>query len=134
MSKQNQVEILTNGCRKLIFIDGMMLHSVLDIDVPLEQGEIAPRVTIKLHPELVTIRQVDGKWITDMLKPSPLTADDEAQLFGAAYQAMVNAFASHADRQQQRELLPRILEELKALRSLMEGVTQGGNSVSVNVE
>ena len=49
---EHHIEIITNGCQKLVFIDGKRLHRVLDIDVPLTAGEISPAITIKLHSAL----------------------------------------------------------------------------------
>lgn len=56
--EKHHVQIVSNGGRKLIFIDGLMLSHVLDINVPLGIGEISPQVTIKFHPERVTLRDV----------------------------------------------------------------------------
>ena len=56
--KQNKVELVTDGLRTLIFVDGVQLHQVLELNVPVVFDEIKPQITVTLCPEQINIRQV----------------------------------------------------------------------------
>ena len=64
--EKHRIEIVTDGVHKLIYIDGMQLRQVLDVELPLEMDVLSPQITITLHPESVEVRKVDSQQFRDM--------------------------------------------------------------------
>lgn len=58
--KQNKVELVTDGLRTLVFVDGVQLRHVLELNVPVDFDEIKPQITVTLHPEQINIRHVSA--------------------------------------------------------------------------
>ena len=127
---EHHIEIITNGGQKLVFIDGKRLHRVLDIDVPLTAGEISPAITIKLHPDKITVRNVDGPQFKSIMKGERIIPSVEnAALMGWSLKDLAEAVVAPLEaglggatlKPSKRELLEQILAEQRKTNELLSG-------------
>lgn len=126
--EKHRIEIVTDGVHKLIYIDGMQLQQVLDVELPLEMGEISPRITITLHPESVEVRKVDSQQFKDM---QAAQHPGERIIPPADNKALCEALkaSQHAtDAAWKAE----VLEQLKAMNASIIQVTEGLGVTVVN--
>ncbi len=57
----SQVEIVTAGALRLVYINGQRLRNVLDIELPIAQGDFGPQIVLRLHADKIVQRTVSGE-------------------------------------------------------------------------
>ncbi len=60
-AEPNQVEILTAGTRRMVFVNGQRIDRVLDIQLPAGIGEIGPVIAMKFVAKQIMQREVSGE-------------------------------------------------------------------------
>lgn len=56
-----QVEIVTAGTARLVYINGHRVRNVLDIELPIAQGDFGPQIVLRLHADKIVQRTVSGE-------------------------------------------------------------------------
>lgn len=56
-----QVEIVTAGSLRLVYINGHRVRNVLDIELPTAQGDFGPQIVLRLHADKIVQRTVSGE-------------------------------------------------------------------------
>ena len=141
--KQNKVELVTDGVRTLVFVDGVQLRHVLEFNIPVNAGEITPQIKVTLHPEQINIRHVDSAEFKS-LKDGALAevhkgeriipSVENAALMGWSLKDLAEAVVAPLEtgldgatlKPSKRELLEQILaEQRKTTELLGTWVTKG---------
>ncbi|RYF76811.1 MAG: hypothetical protein EOO22_00795 [Comamonadaceae bacterium] len=60
-SKAPEVEIISNGVSRLVYVNRHRIDKVLDIDTNAGLGDLNPRVALTLHARSITQRLVSGE-------------------------------------------------------------------------
>lgn len=64
------VDIVTDGIRKLVYINGQRIDGVLDIELPVKNGEFGPQINLRLHADEIVQRTVSADEFKQMLHGS----------------------------------------------------------------
>jgi hypothetical protein len=62
------VDIVTDGVRKLVCINGRRINGVLGIELPVKNGEFGPRINLQLMADEIVQRTVSADEFNQMLK------------------------------------------------------------------
>lgn len=62
-----KVDIVANGTRKLVYINGQRINGVLDIELPTKAGEFSPQIKLHLLADEIVQRTVSADEFKQML-------------------------------------------------------------------
>lgn len=82
-ASKGQVEIVSNGTRSLVFIDGVQVPNALSFEVLTEPGEVPQRVKLTFIAEKITFRKAENRefatllWDADSAKTNEIPSDPQ---------------------------------------------------------